>query len=419
MATTRLWTASRSNPSRVIAGLGDSITAQGFGGSLAGGYTFSSNGYLTWAAFLSKRRVKLLPGGNFGVSGETSTQILARVGQVVSFAPGVCVVLAGTNDIATIPVATTIANLAAIYDALQNANIAVIAIPIMPRGSLTTAQYGKIHQINRWIYGQRISRRRFIVVDMSAAYGDPLTGAPRTTMSSDQLHPLTYGAYVIGNELQPALAALFPDPLLPFSNILDLYSATDNPTGNLLASGVGLMVGTTGTLSNGPTGSLATSWSANGVNLPAGATAAFAKTTKADGRALQQLTLGGTYNSASPSSLNVTSQSFHANVVAGDTVQVAMEFEADAGIQNLGQFALVLNVTDGSGNPTPIDMQGSNAMVLPPVSFSGIVETPPVTLPITPTNMSVSVRFTPTGVGVSSTLAAVCRFGSADPRKIV
>lgn len=403
---------------RTITVLGDSVSAQGFGGSLAGGYTFASVGYAAWAAFLSRRRIELLPTSNHGIAGETSAQILARIGNVLSLVPGVCVVLAGTNDIGTLTPAQSIANLTTIYDVLRNAGIFVIAVPITPRGSITTAQQGHIQQVNKWIRLQRLSRRNFAVADCELAYIDTATGAPKSTMSADALHPIVYGAYAIGNEIAAIVNAIYPDPCLPYVNRLDIYHATENPDGNLLAGSVGLTEGTTGTLSNGPTGSLATSWSANGVNLPAGVTAVFAKVAKADGRSFQQITFGGSYNVASPSSFNVTAPSAHASCVAGDTVEAVCELEADAGIAFLSGAQLLIDVVTPSGNPVPIDMVANNTHVLPPVAFSGVLKTPKVTLPGTPTLVRVTLRFTPMGVGGASTLAGVVRFGSVSLRKV-
>lgn len=403
---------------RLAAFLGDSITAQGFGGSESLGHTFATPGYATWAAFLSRRRIEILPASNHGVSGETSAQILARVDNVIAMRPGVCVVLAGTNDIGTLTPAESIANLGAIYDRLSSADIAVVAVMVTPRGGITTAQYGKIHQINRYILRQRETRRNFYVVDATLAYGDPATGAPRVTMSSDQLHPNAYGAWAIGNEISPLLTELYPDAYPPFANPLDLYSA-DNPSGNLLASGVGLMVGTTGTLSNGPTGELAAGWSANGINMPAGSTTVFSKLAKADGRSFQQVAFGGSYNVASPSNLNVTTAvSVHTLCAAGNVLEAACELEADAGIANLAAAQLLLNIATPAGNPIPTDFTGNNTYLLPPVAFAGVLKTPRVTLPAAPTTVTAILRFTPAGVTVSSSLAATLRFGSVCIRKV-
>lgn len=405
---------------RTLAAFGDSISAQGFGGSLGAGYTAASVGFAPWAAYLSRRRVDLVPSSNQGVSGETSTQIRARLGNVLALQPGVCTVLAGTNDIASVPVATTIANLSAIYDALRNANIFVIAIPILPRGGLSTTEYGKIQQVNAWIRLQRLTRRNFAVADCELAYIDLTTGTPKTTMVNaavDLIHPVVYGAWAIGNEVANVINAVYPDPLLPFMNRLDIYDATLNPAGNLLAGSVGLTEGTTGTLSNGPTGSLATSWSANGVNLPAGVTATFAKVTKADGRSFQQVTLAGTYTNANPASFNITAPSVHANCSTGDVLEMSCEMEMDAGSAFLGAAIALIDVATPSGNPVPQDMIGNNANLMPPVAISGILKTPKVTLPGTPTLVRPTIRLVPS-VSAGGTINAVVRFGSVSLRKV-
>ena len=401
---------------------GDSISAQGFGGTDSTGRIFASVGYATWAAFLSRQRIILTPDSNQGVSGETTTQILNRLTTVVDLEPGVCVVLAGTNDIAAIPVATTISNLDTIYDTLYASGIYTIAIPILPRGDLTSAQYGKIHQVNQWIRAQRLLRRNFAVADCELAFIDLATGVPKATMVNnvvDEIHPIVYGAWAVGNAVAQILNEIYPDPLLPFINRLDIYHATENPGGNLLAGSVGLTEGTTGTKSNGPTGNLATSWSANGVNLPVGVTVAFDKVVKADGREFQQVTFGGTYNNASPSSFNVTAPSVHASCAAGDTIEYVAELEMDAGSSNLAGAQLLLDVATPSGNPSPGDLAANNTNLMPPVAISGVSKTARVILPATPTLVRPTIRFYFKGVTGSSALSAVVRWGSVSARKVL
>jgi lysophospholipase L1-like esterase len=404
-------------PVPLMAALGDSITAQGFGGSTSLGHTFADMGYATWLAFLSRQRVQLSPLSNHGVSGENSEEIAARVGAALAINPGVLIVETGTNDL-SLTLDQTIAARTKIYDAARAANVPVISLMVPPRGLLTSAQYGKLHQINAWDQSERYRRPNFFPVDPMLSYGDPTTGKPRATMSADEHHPNVYGAWAIANAILPVIERLFPNPMAPFGNLLDLYHATENPAGNLLASGVGLMVGTGGSLSNGPTGSLATGWSANGVNMPAGTTTVFAKTAKADGRAFQQVTFGGTYNVASPGNLNVTTASVHASCAAGDTLEATCELEADAGIENLAGAQLLLNCATPSGNPIPTDGAANNTYLLPPVAFSGIRRTAKVTLPATPTTVTAIMRFTAKGVGGSSNLAGVIRFGSVSIRKV-
>lgn len=408
--------ATRGN--RVVAFLGDSVTAQGFGGSAALGFTFATVGFATWAAFLSRRRIELLPTSNFGISGQTSADVLARVDDALALNAGTVVVLCGTNDIGTLTAAQTISNLQRIYDRIERKNANIVAVCITPRGGLTANQYGRIHTVNRWIRAQRLARDNFFVVDAGVAYGDNATGIPKTTMSDDQLHPNGYGAWAIGNQVANILSVLYPDERPVFSNLLDVYSATDNPAGNLLASGVGLMVGTSGSLSNGPTGSLATGFSANGVNMPAGSTTVFAKVNKSDGRVFQQVTFGGNYNVASPGNLNITTASVHASCAAGDVLEASCELEVDAGQTNLAGVQLLLNVATPSGSPIAIDLATNNAGVLPPVAFSGIAKTPQIVLPANPTTVTAILRCVAKGVAGTSALAAVVRFGSLSIRKI-
>jgi hypothetical protein len=64
---------------------------------------------------------------NFGVAGQTSAQILARVDQVIAAKPKAAFIMAGTNDGAT-PPSVTIRNLADTKAALMRAGIYAIVI---------------------------------------------------------------------------------------------------------------------------------------------------------------------------------------------------------------------------------------------------------------------------------------------------
>lgn len=94
-----------------------------------------------------------LSGTNAGVAGNTTAQMLTRVAtDVVALAPRYVSVLGGTNDVgAAVGAATTIANLAAIYDALVAGGAKFVACTIPPRTGLASDQALNLRTVNAWI----------------------------------------------------------------------------------------------------------------------------------------------------------------------------------------------------------------------------------------------------------------------------
>lgn len=406
-----------------LAGIGDSITFNAKATTSTQSNT-AARGFLAWLPVLTGQKVTHSIADNFGVGGDTTEQMLSRLGAVVDAQPGICTVLGGTNDAtAGVDAATTIANLNTIYDALYNAGIIVIALKILPRASVTAPMYGNIHKVNRWIEAQKYTRRRFHVVDATDVLINLGTGVPKSGLMYDEtgsnLHPNALGAYLIAKKIQPVIEALFPSRVAPFWHVLDTYSATDNPAGNLLANG--LMAGISGSKSNGPTGELANSWACNGVNLPAGTAAALSKVTKADGRTFQQLAVSGTYTVATAANtLDMSTAGTLANVSPGDVIEAMCEVEWDAGATNVCTPYFRLYTT-GTGAPLTFCLQAVSPDVMPTEAASGLIyKTQQIVVPagVTGFGCNLSVLFVASS-GTSLTAAATIRFGSASIRKVL
>jgi lysophospholipase L1-like esterase len=139
--------------SRIVF-LGDSITsARGF------------SGFADWALSYAGGRYALPKvgsngagptGWNQGVSGNTSTQVLARIANVTADAPAVCPVLIGTNDIGTTSdsAATITGRIRSIYDGLLVAGIRPIGLTLLPRTAFDAGQNARLAGVNEFILGQ-------------------------------------------------------------------------------------------------------------------------------------------------------------------------------------------------------------------------------------------------------------------------
>ena len=148
--------------------------------------------------------------GNFGFGGDTTSSVLARVGDVIAAKPGIVHVLAGRNDINTgVATSTTIANLTAIWEALRKAGITVVAGTVPPCSSADSTQRAALSTINNFIRRQGLIRLGFSVADYEAALTDPSTSNYVSGYSTDGTHNDTpLGGYAGGVALANALRPL-------------------------------------------------------------------------------------------------------------------------------------------------------------------------------------------------------------------
>jgi lysophospholipase L1-like esterase len=400
----------------LVAALGDRIT-EGAISTSGNNVNFHATGYAAWVPILMRQCVTSPYALNFGVSGEASSQILARVGSVLSSGASVCVVHAGANDTAGVD---TRANLAAIYDALYAAGIYVIAVPILPRAgasAYSTALRDKHHATNRWIRMLRGVRKMFAVADAEAVYGDPTSASwtIRSGYSLDDVHPSQAGAQAIAQQIVDILRVITPDGVTAYGAPSDLYSA-DNVTGNRLTNGG--MLGTGGTLDSSvtTTGPLADSWRYTDA-LAGGATVVLSKSTMSDGRPCQVATISGNYNGSSRSIGFYTTGSNKTGLVAGNELVTEIEISLGAH-ENIAGIQVQCDTTEGGVTYGRYCGVVNRAFTLLSTGFSGIYRLPTRVLAATPTGLSVWVIVQFKNVGVSSPISGVVKLASASVRNL-
>lgn len=143
---------------------------------------------------------------NRGIDGQTTPQMLVRFrADVISLAPRVAVILAGTNDIAGNTGPTTLEaieqNFAAMADlAATNGIIAVFSsvLPIHDRGperSSLRRSPGKINALNLWLQ-QYCAGHNLVYLDYFSHMAEP-DGMLRAELSDDGLHPNAAGFRVM------------------------------------------------------------------------------------------------------------------------------------------------------------------------------------------------------------------------------
>lgn len=242
----------------------------------------SSRSYMDWWNILTGNSLNMdvfldaadplsrgFSGANFGVSGETSTQVLARIQTVIAAKPDVCVVQSGSNNVGY--PTTVIADVKSTMLQLYNAGIVGVFIGISFRGaaswdSTAMQQASYINAtIARWLvdngYGIYIETNKYIC-DFDTAAGTPYAGALHT----DSIHYVTWSAFQIGRLLHESISPLLNVNSGEISSNADAYDATNNPYGNIwtnplisINSNVGSGAGDIGTGVTAGTGTTATS----------------------------------------------------------------------------------------------------------------------------------------------------------------
>lgn len=272
--------------SLTVAGLGDSITFQANGGVTL---TKRAIGYLTQAEILSKGKIYFDITTNFGVSGETLSQILNRTPAAIQVMKSkgiqVCIVHGGTNDVSDVSGTTNTYQTSknaftSICNMLLYAGITPVVMPILPRAfgtpgvAITSSQQKRLQRIANMQRDYVSNTPGTILVDPTLnwtdqsnalAYplgsdGSTIGTRPVTAITSDDLHPSHRGAFKLGLLLVSALQSRLDALITRTWSQADVFDVTDNPSGALLLNP--LLVGTTGTAGTGASGSFATSFTA-------------------------------------------------------------------------------------------------------------------------------------------------------------
>ena len=315
-----------ANNSRIVY-FGTSITANGendqpiSGGT---GFSFMAFGYTTWANILSGSVLQVPVGGNLGVSGNLTSQMVARLSSVLALHPKVVLMEGGTNDIANGNTAIQVEqNLSIIWNALKSINCKIIYNEILPRYSsytFTTAQEAERVAINTWSAHQADNANLY-VLDVSSAFN------ANTTVEG--IHPNEEGAYGIGY-----IDAQTLKKIVSGNNIAgDLYpnnALTVNP----------LMTGSGGTLDGTATGTVADSWQLI-QSTSGGANVAGSLVTDSIGNQAQIITLSGNYTGTSDSRVDLLSTD-GTTVNVGDQIEGVVDFQVTSPLTHVADIEFLL-----------------------------------------------------------------------------
>lgn len=141
---------------------------------------------------------------NYGIAGQTSTELLPRFEQALQKSPRFLIILAGVNDVyQRQPLQHTGDNLIYMYRQAKMNNVVPVAVTLPPFDSAAPDQAQAIDKLNAWIRDQA-ERLRIPLVDANLATRDPqdphkLNGSP------DGKHPDIGGYRSIGMKMVEAI----------------------------------------------------------------------------------------------------------------------------------------------------------------------------------------------------------------------
>lgn len=251
-----------------IAAAGDSQTRNNhYDGSSFDPKLNSQLGYLTFANQRTNHRFYYDATLNFGVFGDKTTDLIARLPTVTASNADIYIVRIGTNDLpADSSGPAIVANLLTIWAALRATGARVIAGTIAPRsdGSMTAARSKVLQYVNTWMRETAPLMQGLYLWDSYQNLMDftSSTSAELSGLSQDHLHFNCPGAFADSTQLVTVLNAVAADLGIGLDDTVcsaDLYDATYNVKGNQLTNFA--LTGTGGTKSGtGMTGSVADSW---------------------------------------------------------------------------------------------------------------------------------------------------------------
>ena len=200
-------------------------------------------------------------GTNFGVSGQTCDEILARIPNIIANKAlyEIIIVDMGTNDMAVLTKEQIHAKRIEAVDQLVDSGAKVVLLTILARNTTSwpsgSAQRKKANWINQKTHSYFKNATNVIIHDWNMDWVDVnnADGIPVAGYSDDGIHFATRGGYRVGKGLWDRTLS----KLLPIGNALvtspdDKFDATDNPYGLLNANP--FFTGTSGTVGTGVTG---------------------------------------------------------------------------------------------------------------------------------------------------------------------
>lgn len=378
-ATAGALTAKLSQP-MTMAVLGDSLTEQG--GELAdyqGGPVLDSRPYAPWLWLNALLGWPFTLLGNFGIGGQTTSQILSRLDSVLALNPGWLHVLMGTNNMGvTGGLAQAKADWTTLLDRCARRSMIVVGSTIPPRlgSSWSGTQRDDTLALNQWLSQQARSRGGFVLYDGFAAVADGAGSNFRALVygrnpTSDGVHLSSAGAYAVAKVgvavLRPLIRAS-----VPYANPTPGANLLVRPRPGLYAEG----------------NAVPASWTAGGASA---GSAVYSDVDRIDGFGTWKqviVPVGGSM------SLN-TNVILGSSLVVGEAIQAVIEYDVSAIDATTGsntRVALAVKAWNGTAYTTA--RYAMNDSLLAKDSHTAVLRTTPFTIPTGTTTVSLFLEIT-------------------------
>lgn len=376
-------------------------------------------------------------GGTLGAPGATTTQMLSYVGDAVAAKVDIIAMHGGTNDFgASIPIATTEANLQTLWEALMASGKTVIYYSLLPlnQSGGTTHQL-QVTQINqwarRWIAGQGNrppGTGNIIFIDREPECTDQTsaTGAFLAICSADGLHEGNWGPWILGYKLAQALkGTLSAYGQYVSTSQADTYDATNNPGGALAApafytwSGGSALSPCTGTV---PAGWEIQRYSGSGTGTPCVGSIENPRTDLFSGSRFVVTTTTGSGTSFEQFSLNNGGATIASlPITPGVDAVYGEAWLAISGVANMIELQVQVNCQSaGPDLAEAVDQAypaNSGTLNGPSDSIPFIMRTPPMVCPAGTTGVFLQLQWVMNGSGGAGSATSVIKVSNFTLRK--
>ena len=204
----------------------------------------SGRGWFNWCDAYLGNSLSLIR--NAGVGGNRTADMLARLSaDVLAYDSDWVFIGAPTNDTSAGTLASvTVANLTAIYDAIEATGRRVFQLNLPPNGGTTTTGELEAHfTVSDWIRRLPIARPSVIVADPWRALAQAGSMSPATGMAIDTIHWTSGGAEKVGRAAAEAMSSFIPRVPSYTSHSLDAATVIANPNFDTSGSGWSILGG--------------------------------------------------------------------------------------------------------------------------------------------------------------------------------
>jgi hypothetical protein len=422
------------------ASLGDSRPAR-FYQSLGNNFGFSGYTAFTCAQARTGHRIKMVYNG--GNSGDQSDQMLARVAATIASGAGTLIIRIGVNDINNAGVGYTTVNTVGPNQgvAVTTANVALICFQniqwaaqqfIRAGGQKVliflecgaevfgTAQIAAVINLNQRLREFAEAEGRVVLWDAWQLMHDPAASTTSTLRfksgyaaeaAGSGTHESNKGAYFGGKDLAPILAANWPAvPYLPS----DVNEVTAITTNNLLLNPLFMTTsGGTGSGSNGITGTVPGSWTADRTGGGSTQTAVISTGTPSDGSPGTECIMACTFGGAGDI-IRIRQDAVIANISIGDFLEGVGSVVIDSGATSLAGVQMDLQYADGTTTWNLTDLKPLDNNAIPTDGVTYFLKTPPYPVTVKGGGAFMSMRLYAIGSGAGT---ATVRWRTIQARK--